>query len=273
MVYRLMNLGTIIISSLLIGFAFNMFLLPQKILSGGVSGIAMILGLLTPFNTGTFILLLNIPIIILGYLRLGKQFIFYTLISVAVTSISMQVIPERGISDDPILSSVFGGVIVGAAMGFIFRSGASTGGFDVISMVLSQKREMPLGLLISFMNAIVVFISGFVFDWELALYTMLSIFVTGKLVDTVHTRHIKLTLMIITKRGNEIKKNLLANLVRGITVLDGEGAFTSERRNVLITVISRYELTNVKRIIRESDPHAFVNITQTTDVMGYFRKD
>ncbi|PTX64823.1 uncharacterized membrane-anchored protein YitT (DUF2179 family) [Melghirimyces profundicolus] len=273
MVYRLLNLFIIFMMSVLIAFAFNMFLLPQKILSGGITGIAMIFGLVTPFNTGSIIFLLNIPIIIIGYLRLGKQFILYSLFSVVVTSLSLQVIPLRGISDDPILSAVFGGVIVGAATGLIFRSGASTGGFDIIGMVLTRKRELPLGILIFAMNAIVVFISGFVFDWDLALYTMISIYATGKVVDTVHTRHIKLTLMIISKQGEKVKKKLLSNLVRGITVLDGEGAYTSERRNVLITVISRYELAHVKRMIREADPHAFVNITQTVDVLGYFRRD
>lgn len=270
---RLIEIVTIIVMSALIGFAFNMFLLPQEILSGGVSGIAMILGLRTPFNTGIIIFLLNIPILLLGYFRLGKRFIAYSLLSVGVTSISMQWIPVRGISDDPILSSIFGGVIVGIATGLIFRSGASTGGFDIIGMVVNQKKEFPLGGLIFGMNAVVVFISGFIFDWDRALYTMISIFASGKLIDSVHTRHVKLTLMIISNKGDAIKKKLLANFVRGITVIDAEGAYTSEKRNVLFTVITRYELEDVKRVIRETDPRAFVNITQTVDVMGYFRRN
>ncbi|MGF7086476.1 uncharacterized membrane-anchored protein YitT (DUF2179 family) [Kroppenstedtia sanguinis] len=269
---RLIEIVTITVMSALIGFAFNMFLLPQEILSGGVSGIAMILGLRTPLNTGIIIFLINIPILLLGYFRLGQRFIAYSLLSVGVTSISMQWIPVRGIADDPILCSVFGGVVVGVATGLIFRSGASTGGFDIIGMVINQKKEFPLGELIFGMNAVVVFISGFIFDWERALYTMISIFASGKLIDAVHTRHVKLTLMIISSKGDAIKKKLLANFVRGVTVIDAEGAYTLEKRKVLFTVITRYELEDVKRVIRGTDPQAFVNITQTMDVMGYFRR-
>ncbi|MFC4076777.1 YitT family protein [Salinithrix halophila] len=269
---RLFRFFVIFVSSVLIGFAFNMFLLSHKVLSGGVSGIAMILGLVTSINSGTLIFLLNIPIFILGWMKLGKRFVTISLFSVAVTSISMGIIPVEKISEDPILSSIFGGVIVGFATGLIFRSGSSTGGFDIVGMVLTRKKDLPLGSLIFSMNAIVVFISGFVFNWDLALYTMASIFVTGKTIDAIHTRHIKLTLMIITPKGDEVKDQLLSNLVRGITILDGEGAYTKEKRRVLFTVISRYELAHVKRMIAEVDPQAFVNITQTVDVMGYFRR-
>lgn len=270
---RLIDAVIIIVMSTFIGFSFNMFLLPHEILSGGVSGIAMILGLLTPFNTGLIIFLLNIPIIILGYFRLGKRFIIYSLLSVAVTSISMQWIPLQSISEEPILSAVFGGVIVGSATGLIFRSGASTGGFDIIGMVMNQKKDVPLGGLIFGMNAVVVFISGFVFDWDRALFTMVSIFASGKMIDAIHTRHIKLTLMIISDKGDAIKKRLLANFVRGVTVIDAEGAYTSEKRKVLFTVITRYELEDVKRVIRRTDSRAFVNITQTIDVLGSFRRE
>lgn len=268
--FRIIN---ILLSSILIAFSFNMFLLPHQILSGGISGVAMILGLVTPFNTGVIIFLLNIPILFLGYRKLGKQFILYSLFSVAVTSIAMQVIPLKEISSEPILSSVFGGVLVGIATGFIFRAGGSTAGFDIVGMVLNQKREIPLGILIFSLNAVVIFISGFIFTWDQALYTMISIFVTGKIVDAIHTRHIKLTLMIITNQGAAVKEKLLSNLVRGITVLEGEGAYTKENRQVLITVISRYELADVKQMVREADPHSFVNITETVDIMGYFRRD
>ncbi|WP_091837071.1 YitT family protein [Marininema halotolerans] len=269
---RVARITTIFISSILIGFAFNMFLLSHKVLSGGVSGIAMILGLLTSINSGTLIFLLNIPIFILGWMKLGKRFVTISLFSVAVTSISMGIIPIAKISEDPILSSIFGGVLVGIGTGLIFRAGGSTGGFDIVSMVLTQKKELPLGTLLFGMNAIVVFVSGFIFTWDLALYTMASIYVTGRVIDAIHTRHIKLTLMIITSNGDEVKEKLLSNLVRGITVLDGEGAYTKEKRRVLITVISRYELTRVKHMVAEVDPHSFINITQTIEVMGYFRR-
>jgi uncharacterized membrane-anchored protein YitT (DUF2179 family) len=263
----------IFVSSILIAFSYNEFLLPHKILSSGVAGISMIVGLLTPINTGIMNFALNIPILILGYLKLGRKFILYTIFSVIVTSVALLYIPIRAVASDPILSSVFGGVLVGIAGGLVFRTSASTGGFDIIGLLLTRKKDFSLGALMFGLNSVVVFVSGFLFTWDAALYTMLSIFVTGKVVDTLYTSHVKLTLMIITARGEELKNTLISNLIRGVTMLDGEGAYTSEKRKVLFMVISRYELAEVKRLIKQTDPKAFVNITQTVEVMGYFRKE
>ncbi|MFC3885395.1 YitT family protein [Bacillus songklensis] len=268
--YRLL---VIIAGSVLIGFAYNCFLIPHKVLSSGISGIAMIIGILTPLSTGTMNFLLNLPLLIIGFMKLGRRFVLYTLLSVVVLSIALYIIPLRPISTDPILSSVFGGVLTGIGVGMVFRQSASTGGFDIIGMLLTHKRDFPLGGLLSAMNGIVVFVSGFFVNWDAALYTMLSIFVTGKVVDAIYTRHIKLTLMIITNKGEEMKQKLLGNLVRGVTLMDGEGAYSSQKRKILMTVISRYELANVKPLIQEVDPSAFVNITETVEVMGLFRRD
>ena len=266
------NIITIIIGSVLIGFAFNFFLIPHKILSGGLSGIAIILGIVTPLNTGLINFLLNLPLLIIGLLKLGKRFIGYTILSVVVLSVSLYVIPVYDISDEPILGSLFGGVLAGVGVGIIFRASGSSGGFDIIAMLLAKKRDFPLGSIISFMNAVVVLISGFVFSWDAALLTLLSIYASGKAIDMVHTNNIKLTLMIITSKGDDMKKQLLATLYRGITIMDGEGAYTGENRKVLITVITRYQLSDVKNIINEVDSHAFVNITETKEVIGMFHR-
>lgn len=263
----------IILSSILVAFAWNVFLLPHKILSSGVSGIAMIISLLTPINTGVINFALNLPLMLLGFMKLGKKFMINTLVSVAVTSVSLWYIPVEPISSDPILSSLFGGVLAGIGTGLIFRSSGSTGGLDIIVFLLTRKKEISLGTLTFTLNAIIVFISGFLFDWDTALYTMLSIFATGKVIDMVHTKHLKVTLMIITSKGEEVRKNLISRLVRGITIVEGEGAYTREKRKVLFMIISRYQLAEVKRLIMESDPKAFVNIMETVEVMGYFHRD
>jgi uncharacterized membrane-anchored protein YitT (DUF2179 family) len=259
--------------SVLLAFAYNQFLLPHQILSGGISGIAMIIGLLTPMNTGIANFILNVPIFVIGYIKLGRKFILYSILSVAVTSIALIYIPIQAISQDPMLSAIFGGVLAGVAIGFIFRSSASTGGFDIIGLLLTHKKEIPLGNLIFLMNAFVIFISGFLFKWDIALYTMLSIFATGKVIDTIYTNHTKLTLMIITGKGEEVRSRLLAKLVRGITIMDGEGAYTKEKRKILFMIIFRYELADVKRIVQEADPHAFINVTKTVEVIGFFRRN
>jgi uncharacterized membrane-anchored protein YitT (DUF2179 family) len=268
-----LRMGIIVLSSILIAFAWNVFLLPHKILSSGVSGIAMIISLLTPINTGVINFALNLPLLLLGYMKLGKKFIINTILSVVVTSVALWLIPVEPISSDPIMSSLFGGVLAGIGTGFIFRSSGSTGGLDIIVFLLTRKKEFSLGTLTFTLNAVIVFVSGFLFDWDTALYTMLSIFATGKVIDMIHTKHLKVTLMIITSKGEEIRKSLISRLVRGITIVDGEGAYTREKRKVLFMIISRYQLAEVKRVIMENDPKAFVNIMETVEVMGYFHRD
>lgn len=265
--------SVIVIASIVVGFAFNMFLLPHEVLAGGVTGIAMILSLVTPVNAGIWMILLNIPVLILGWMKLGKTFIANSILSVAVTSVSMLYIPVVKVTDDALLSSVFGGVIAGAAIGIIIRFYSSTGGFDVIGLLLSMKRDIPLGALVFILNSGVVFVSGFIFSWELAMYTMASIYITGLVIDRIHTRHIKLSLMVVTSQGDAVKKELLDNLYRGITVVDGEGAYSATKVKVLYSVISRYELAFVRPLIKAVDPNAFVSISETMEVMGNFRKD
>lgn len=267
------RLMIIFISSIVLGFAFNMFLLPHEILAGGVTGIAMMLGLVTPLNAGIWMIILNIPILIVGWMKLGKTFIANSLFSVVVTSVSMLYIPVVKLTEDALLSSVFGGVIAGVSIGLIIRFYSSTGGFDVIGLLLSMKRDIPLGTLVFILNSAVVFVSGFVFSWELAMYTMASIYITGLVIDRVHTRHIKLSLMVVTNQGDAVKKELLDNLYRGITVVDGEGAYSSAKVKVLYSVISRHELAFVRPLIKNIDPKAFVSISETMEVMGNFRKD
>ncbi|PLS17191.1 hypothetical protein CVD28_14160 [Bacillus sp. M6-12] len=267
--YRIL---TVIIGSVIVGVAYNLFLIPHKILSSGLSGIAIMLGIITPVNTGILNFLLNLPLLILGVLYLGKRFISYTILSVVVLSVSLYVIPVAPISTEPILSSLFGGVLTGIGIGMIFRVSGSSGGFDIVAMLLTKKKDFPLGALLSSMNAVVVIVSGFVFNWDAALNTLLAIYATGKVIDTIHTKHIKLTLMIVTAKGEEMKAKLLANLYRGITMIDGQGAYSGEGRKILMTVITSYQLNDVRQIISEIDQNAFVNITETTEVIGSFHR-
>lgn len=260
----------VIIGSIIIGAAFNLFLIPHQILSAGISGIAILFGIITPVNTGILNFLLNLPLLILGIYKLGKGFIGYTILSVITLSVSLYFIPVTAISTEPILSSLYGGVISGVGIGMVFRASGSTGGFDIVAMLLAKKTDYPLGSFLSAINAVVVLISGFVFNWDAALNTMIGIYVSGRVIDTIYTNHIKLTLMIVTTKGDEMKDKLLSNLYRGITIIDGKGAYTGESRNILMTVITRYQLSEVKAIINEIDKSAFVNITQTTEVLGYF---
>ncbi|MGF6948902.1 uncharacterized membrane-anchored protein YitT (DUF2179 family) [Neobacillus sp. B4I6] len=267
-----MQIVGMISGSLIVVVAFNLFLIPHEVLSSGLSGISMILGMISPVNTGVANFLLNFPLLIIGYKMLGKRFIVNSIFSVIIISIGLYLIPVHAIADDRILSSIFGGALTGLGVGIVFRCSGSTGGFDIIGMIVARKRDFPIGVLLSGMNAVVILISGFLFDWDSALYTLVSIFVTGKVVDAIYTDHAKLTLMIITDKGEEMRDHLLTNLYRGLTIMDGVGGYSNHQRNVMITVISRYELNEVKNLISEVDPSAFVNITETIEVMGLFHR-
>ena len=284
--------ATVVLASILLAVAYNIFLLPLHLQNGGVTGVGMIIAALAEqnlsglfsagslpdrlahllMNSGLVILLLNIPIFVLGFVKLGKRFVAKSVVSV-VTSLAMQFVPVHQVTEDVMLAAVYGGAIIGIAIGLVLRAGGSTGGFDIIGVVLTQRREFPLGELIFALNAVVVSISGFTFGWETALYTLVIIFVSSKVIDMLHTRHIKLTLMIITTRGEELRQRLIEELFRGVTVIDVEGGYSHKKRKMLIMVISRIELDDVKQIIRAIDPTAFVNITQTREVMGLFYKD
>lgn len=262
----------LISGSLIIVVAFNLFLIPHGVLSSGMSGLSMIIGMVTPLNTGFANFLLNFPLLIIGYKLLGKRFIINTIFSVLIISIGLYIVPILAVAEDTILSSIFGGALTGLGVGVVFRSSGSTGGFDIIGMVVSRKRDFPIGSLLSGLNGAVILVSGFIFSWDTALYTLISIFITGKVVDAIYTDHVKLTMMIITDKGEAMREHLLANLYRGLTIMEGMGGYTKDKRQVLITVISRYELNDVKDLIAEVDQCAFVNITQTIEVMGLFHR-
>ncbi len=268
-----MQILLVIAGAMLVAVAYNFFLIPHEILSSGLSGIAIMLGILTPINTGVLNLLLNLPLLVLGVIKLGKRFIAYTILSVVALSVFLYIVPVVELSTEPILSSLFGGVLTGAGVGITFRASASSGGFDIIAMLLARKKDFPLGTLLSIMNAGVILIAGFLFSWDAALSTLIAIYATGKVVDTIHTKHIKLTLNIVTSKGDEICEKLLKRLYRGITVIDAKGAYSGESRTVLMTVITRYQLNEVKQVIHETDPTAFVNITQTVEVVGLFHRE
>ncbi|KIL38579.1 hypothetical protein SD70_25555 [Gordoniibacillus kamchatkensis] len=269
---RAFDVAVIVIGALLVAAGFNLFLIPHQLLSGGISGVAMIVGYFTGWNISLMYLLLNMPIMIWGLVAMGKRFILYSVISVLLTFIFMQWVPTVMAVKDAILGSVFGGVLVGIGAGITLRIGGSTGGFDIVGSVLTRTRDFPLGSVLFAFNGIVIVLLGyFKSNWDLALYSMLAIFISSKVVDTIHIRHIKVTAFIVTKKRAEMAERLL-HIPRGCTVIKTEGAFTQSQHDMLMTVTTRYELAELKKIIRAVDSKAFVNIVETVAVWGEFRR-
>lgn len=261
----------VVLCSAIVAIGFNLFLIPHKLLSGGVSGISMLTGYWTDWNIGLLYFILNLPLLIWGLIIIGKKFITLSVVSVVCTSWFMQLIPTNLIVNDSILGSVFGGVLVGIGSGLTLRTGGSGGGFDIVGSILTRKYDFPLGSVLFVLNSIVVLALGYPDNWDHALYSMLSIYITGKIVDSIHVRHVKITAFIVTTQTEKLIEKLL-RLPHGVTILNTHGAFTQEQRDMLMTVTTRYELAELRKIIRETDPRAFVNIVETAAVIGYFRK-
>jgi uncharacterized membrane-anchored protein YitT (DUF2179 family) len=269
----------VIFGALLNAIAMNLFLIPANVYSSGFTGIAQLLSRVlsdyTPIHIsmGFLLLLLNIPVAILGWIKVGKSFTVYSFLSVVLSSLFLTMIPIKQLSHDILLNAVFGGVILAIGVGITLKWGASTGGVDIIAMVLSRMKDKPIGPYMFVLNGIIIMTAGLLYGPEKALYTLVALYTSTRVIDAIHTRHAKLTAMIITKKTDELKKAIHASLVRGITMIPAKGAFSNETRDMLMIVITRYELYDLERIIQEVDPNAFTNIIQTTGVYGFFRKD
>jgi uncharacterized membrane-anchored protein YitT (DUF2179 family) len=269
----------VIVGAFLNAISMNLFLIPANVYSSGFAGIAQLLSkVLTQYtpltvSMGFLLLILNIPVAILGWKKVGKSFTLYSFISVLVTSFFLEIIPIKQLSHDILLNAVFGGVILAVGVGFTLKWGASTGGLDIIAMVLSRLKDKPVGIYMFTLNAIIIVTAGFLYGWEKALYTLVTLYASTRVIDAIHTRHEKLTAIIITRNGEELKKAIQSKLVRGITTLPAKGAYTNETKDMLMIVITRYELFDLERVIKEVDPSAFTNIIETASVVGFFRRD
>lgn len=273
------KLLVVLAGAMLTAVSLNLFLIPANVYSSGFAGIAQLLSsILTQYtpitiSTGILLFLLNVPVTILGWMKVGKSFTIYSFFSVAATTFFLEIIPVYPLSEDILLNAVFGGVILAVGVGFTLRWGASTGGVDIIAMILSRMKDKPVGTYIFALNAVIIIMAGLLYGWEKALYTLVTLYVTTRIIDTIHTRHEKVTAMIITNKGEELTKAIHERLVRGITSIPARGSYSKEQKEMLIIVITRYELFDLERIIRNVDPKAFTNIVETAGIFGFFRKE
>ncbi|API91036.1 UPF0750 membrane protein YitT [Virgibacillus pantothenticus] len=278
-IFEAKRIAVVIFGALLNAISLNFFLIGANVYASGFTGAAQLVS--SVFNdfigigvsTGILLALFNIPVAILGWFKVGKGFTVYSVISVLCTTLFLEFIPMIEISEDIILNAVFGGVIGGTGIGITLKVGASTGGMDIVAMVLSRMKDKPIGTYFLMLNAVIIAFAGILYEPENALYTLLTLYVTTRVIDAIHTRHEKVTAMIITRKADELQAAIHKKMVRGITILPAKGAYTKTDKDMLYLVITRYELFDLERIINEVDPHAFTNIVQTTGIFGFFRRD
>ena len=273
------RIAVVIFGSLLLAVSLNFFLISANVYASGFAGAAQIASsvfadyLNINVSTGILLFLFNIPVFILGWFKVGKGFTIYSIVSVIFATIFLEILPVISVSDDIILNAVVGGVIAGVGVGLSLKLGASTGGMDIVAMVLSRLQDKPIGTYFLLLNGVIIVAAGFLYEPENALYTMLALYVTTAVIDTIHTRHEKVTAMIITRKADELQQAIHQKMVRGITILPAKGAYSKEDKNMLYLVITRYELYDLETIIKEVDPNAFTNIVQTVGIFGFFRRD
>ena len=269
--HKLLRSIVIIIGAIVIACGFNLFLIPHTLLSGGVSGVAMIISYFSPLSVSVLYFALNLPLIIAAWFLIGRKFVVYSLLSVVVATIALYFIPVKIVAIDPLLSAIFGGVMVGIGTGISFKSGGSSGGFDIIGAIISKYRDFSIGTLLITLNGVVIMVAGYITDdWNIALASAISVYISGRVINIIHIEHEKVTVNIITKEIDPMIAELFKRNRRGITRIPATGAYSGEARDMLMTVVTRYQLVEVKHAIRRVDPNAFVNITETVEVMGYF---
>lgn len=260
----------IVLGAVLMGIGIEEFLVPNKILDGGIVGISIILSHLTGFRLGLFIFILNIPFFFIGYKQIGKTFSLSTLLGIAVLSITTSLLHEvPSLTDDLLLATVFGGITLGTGVGIVIRYGGSLDGTEIMAILANKKLPFSVGEFIMFFNIFIFGIAGFVFGWDRAMYSFIAYFIAFKTIDIVIMGlDESKSAWIISDKHEEIGDAILARLGRGVTYLKGEGAYTGDDKKVIFCVITRLEEAKLKSIVEEQDDTAFLAVASISEVRG-----
>jgi uncharacterized membrane-anchored protein YitT (DUF2179 family) len=258
--------------SLLSSIAINMFIVPHKLLSGGVSGVALITQYLFNIPAGFIIILLNIPLLLLSLKELDREFTILTLVGTICQALFL--ILTRNISslyhaNDIILSCIYGGVLNGAASGIVFSNHGSLGGTDIISMILRRKYSLEIGNVSFGINLLIVSIGSMFFGIERGLYTLISMYIVSSVIDKViNGFDKKKMLLIVTDKDAEIIEKIHQDLNRSSTLLYGLGTYTKAEKKLVYSVVSLSQLPKAKQIVENADPYAFMSILDTSEIQG-----
>jgi len=252
----------------------RLFLIPAQLVSGGISGIAQIVHSFSSWPIGLMVLIGNVPLFILGWRYLGgPRFAKRTALSILLFSVFTDVLilflPASGVTDDLVLNCLYGGILLGIGLGLVYRGQGTSGGSDILGRILNHRLGISISQAYLITDTLVVLGGGFTFGWERALYGLVVIYVSGLAAEaTSEGSSVFRTAMIITSAPDQVSKSVLEALERGVTILPGTGAYTGQDRPVMYVVITRAEVNQLKELVREIDPRAFMVIGQAHDVLG-----
>jgi len=273
MLLRVRDYGLILVGAVLQALSMDLFLVPGQLAAGGVSGAAQIINRFTGWPIGVMIVLGNIPLFVLGWRGLGgRRFMVRTVVAVISYAVLLDVLRQflpPGLTQDAVLNSLYGGVVGGVGLGLVLRGQATSGGTDILARLLGQWRGIPLSQSYLITDALVVLLAGLTFSWTLALYALVSLYVSGLAAEVAaEGSAVVRTATIISTKPEAVAAQILKDLERGVTAWPGVGMYSGHPRQILFCAVSRAEVGPLKAIVREIDPDAFVVIGQAHEALG-----
>ena len=259
----------ITLGAALAAFSLEEFLIPSTILDGGITGVSIILNQLFGKGISIFIIVLNIPFFLIGLKQLGWRFLARGVYGIVLFSVMLEVFRDLPqVTSEPLLGVVFGGVTLGAGVGAVLRYGGCLDGTEIVAMLISKKTDFSVGQIIFGINIVIYAIAGVLFGWDRALYSLLTYFISFKVIDMVEEGMEQAkAVIIITDEGKAVADTLYKALGRTCTLVEGSG-LVSGRKEILYCVVTRIEISEVKRIVRGSDMSAFVTISDVSEIVG-----
>ena len=262
--YVIITIGTLIAA-----FAIDTLLIPNTILDGGVTGISMIISKLSGISLSILVLIINIPFVLVGYKHLGKYFLARTVYGMFTFALFLKLLEIiEPITNEILLATVFGGAMLGIGVGLVIRFGGCVDGTESVALVLTKKLNLSVGQIVLIFNLIIYSVAAFLFGIDRALYSILTYFITFKMIDLVSTglEQTK-SAIIITDKGKELAREIYNKLGRTTTMMEGKGLLSGDKE-ILYCVLTRIEIYELKKIVSEMDESAFISIGEVTDIIG-----
>ena len=253
------------------GFALDCFLVPNKIIDGGVVGISMMINYITHFNLGILLVLINLPFICLAFTKLGKLFVLQTFYAVLMLGIATNIFHHFNfvVTNDMLLATVFGGIILGVGVGTVLKNEGSLDGTEIMALVLSKKFGFTVGEIVMGLNIFIYFVAGIDLTWESAMYSILTYFIAYRMIDIVlEGLNGSKSIRIISEKWEEIGTALIEDLDISVTYLRGIGGYSRQEKTLIYCVASRLEMSKMKEVIRQIDPQAFFSVADVHEVYG-----
>ncbi len=248
----------------------NLFLIPNHVIDGGVTGISLLVQELTGIPFSILIILLNLPFFYVGYRRLGLPLAASSTYAIVVLSLCSSYFETMNpATSDPFLSTIFGGIIIGIGVGIVIKSGGSTDGTEILAIWLDNKSAFSVGEIIMFFNLFILGTAGFIFNWNSAMYSLITYFICSRMIDAVSTGlDSSKGVFIVTTAYDDVADAIVHDMHRAVTRLHGQGGFLKDDKDVLYCVVSRLEVTKLKQVVHHIDPSAFLSVFDVQEVQG-----